>query len=360
MIENNKLLGLEVIRFLAACGVLFVHYHHFCHIDPHAPDYGLTTYPFFRSLPFLYALGGMWAVQTFWCLSGFIFFWKYQALIANRALNFKKFFVSRFARLYPLHFVTLFIVAIGQSIYFHMTGFYFLKSLNSAPLFVGQLFMACNRTFMPESFNFPVWSVSVEVLVYLIFFIVACYLTPSIRFNFFIILVFIIASFFKVQGHLHLTSLFECLLFFYTGGIAAILKKHSVLRNFPSRLVWIGAGLTPLAFWFTGGFSSDDTIFLFLAIWLPILMYCASDDFKVNGLVRKIIEVFGNMTYSSYLIHVPIQIVFAVVCFHWGIRLPVYSPLFFVGYLCLILFLSYFIFRYFEVPMKNMIKARAA
>ncbi len=358
MIEKNRLLGLEVVRFMTACGVLFVHYHHFLHIDPDEMDYGITTYPFFRSLPFLYALGGMWAVQTFWCLSGFIFFWKYQSLIANRTVSFKNFFVSRFARLYPLHFLTLIIVAIGQSVYFQMTGSYFLKSLNSAPLFVGQLFMASNRTFMPESFNFPSWSVAVEVIVYLIFFIVTRYLITSIRFNLFIILIFVITSVFKLQGG-HSTSLLQCLLFFYIGGMASILKKYSVLKNFPHRLVWIAAGLTPLIFWLVGGFLSENTTFLFLAIWLPILMFCASEDFKVNELVRKIIETLGNMTYSSYLIHVPVQLLFAIFCFHWGIRLPVYNPLFFIGYLCLILFLSYFIYRYFEVPMKRMIKGWA-
>lgn len=361
MIEKNRLLGLEVIRFMAACGILFIHYGHFCHIDPNAIDHGVTSFPFYRSFPFLYSLGGQWAVDTFWCLSGFIFFWKYQSLIANRIVNFKDFLVSRFARLYPLHLLTLFIVAIGQFIYFHMTGCYFLKSLNSVPLFIGQVFMVCNRTFMPESFNFPSWSVEVEVLVYLIFFIVARYVISSIRFNLFVILICVIYHF-TVQGPFwgRFASLLECLLFFYAGGMAAILKKYSVLKNFPCRLVWIGAGLIPLIFWLAGGFSSDNNIFLFLAIWLPILMYCASDDFKVNGLVRKVIETFGNMTYSSYLIHVPVQLLVAIICYHWGmIQLPINNPLFFIGYIFLILFLSYFVYRYFEVPMKKMIKGGA-
>jgi len=357
MIEKNRLLGLEVIRFLAACGVLFVHYHHFCHIDPWKADYGIPSYPFFHSVPFLYSLGGMWAVQIFWCLSGFIFFWKYQSLIADRKVDFKAFFVSRFARLYPLHILTLPIVAIGQSVFFHMTGSFYLKSLNSLPLFIGQLFMACNRTFMPESFNFPTWSVEVEVIVYLIFFIVTRYVMTSIRFNLFIILLFIMTTLFKLQGS-HTTSLLQCLLFFYSGGMASILRKYSVLHKFPCGLVWIAAGLIPLIFWFAGGFSTDDTIFLFLSIWTPILMYCASGDLKVNALMRKTIEILGNMTYSSYLIHIPVQLLIAIICYHWSIRLPVFNPLFFTAYLSLILFLSYFIYRYFELPMKEIIKER--
>lgn len=73
--------------------------------------------------------------------------------------------------------------------------------------------------------------------------------------------------------------------------------------------------------------------------------------------MRKIIETLGNMTYSSYLLHIPVQLLLAIVCFHWKILLPVYNPAFLMGYFCLIFFLSYFTYRYFELPMKKGIKA---
>jgi peptidoglycan/LPS O-acetylase OafA/YrhL len=145
-------------------------------------------------------------------------------------------------------------------------------------------------------------------------------------------------------------GLFECLLFFYVGGAASILKKYSLQGNLPCHLAWIGAGLLPVIFWITGGFSSPKTIFLFWTIWLPVLLYCASDHFKVNAGIQRIIETLGNMTYSSYLIHLPVQLIMAIICFRWKIYLPVFNPLFLTGYLCFIFLLSYFVYRYFERP----------
>jgi peptidoglycan/LPS O-acetylase OafA/YrhL len=358
MIEKNKLLGLEILRFISACIVLFVHYHFLCDIGIKEDHNPVTTYPFYSSLSFLYYLS-IWAVPAFWCLSGFIFFWKYQSLIASKAINFKQFFVSRFARLYPLHFLTLIIIAIGQAVHFHMAGFHYMGEdyKYSVRDFVLHLFMASNRTYFPDSFNWPVWSVSAEVIVYLIFFMVTRYVTKSIRFNFFIIFIFALVCLFIPRTHM--LSIYECLLFFYTGGIASILKKYFVLKRLPSHLVWISAALIPLFFYLGGGFSSENITFFFWAIWLPILIFCASGDFKANELVRKIIETLGNMTYSSYLIHMPVQLLLAILCFHWKILLPVYNPLFLIGYLCLIFLLSYLIYNYFEVPMKKLVKAVA-
>lgn len=357
MIEKNKLLGLEVIRFLSACLVLFAHYHFLCEIGIRRSLTTMAFYPFYDSLPFLYFLSE-WAVRIFWCISGFIFFWKYQLLIADGKVSFRDFFISRFARLYPLHLLTLCMVAIGQAVYVHLTGFHYLNDVQySVPHFVSQLFMAGNRVFTGDSFNWPIWSVSVEVTVYLMFFIVTRYLTKSIIFNFFIVVMFAIVS--LGIPRTHFMGLFECLLFFYIGGAASMFKKYSLQRNFPSRLAWIGVGLIPLIFWRAGGFSSSNTVYLFWSVWLPVLLYCASDDFEVNAWVRRTIETLGNMTYSSYLIHIPVQLLMAIICFHWKIWLPLFNPLFLMGYLCFIFVLSYFVYRYFELPLKETIKTAA-
>ena len=50
---------------------------------------------------------GEYAVPFFWVISGFIFSFVYQ----ERAVSFRAFSARRFARLYPLHFATLLIVA---------------------------------------------------------------------------------------------------------------------------------------------------------------------------------------------------------------------------------------------------------
>lgn len=353
MIEKNKLLGLEVVRFLAAGVVLFVHYHFLCDIGVRYSLSPITLYPFYNSFSFIYSLA-VWAVRAFWCISGFIFFWKYHTLISDRVICFKDFFMARFARLYPLHILTFFLVVVGQAIYFRMAGLYFLNDVRySTPYFVAQLFMASNRVFKEDSFNWPVWSVSIEVAVYLLFFLAIRYFSKSIRFNLFIIVICVVLSLFAPQTPYSL--LFECLMFFYLGGTAAILKKYALLNNVSGWFAWKCLIAGPLIFWFIGGFSSSNLIYVFWAVWLSVLMYCISDDYKASGWVRTSIENLGNMTYASYLIHIPVQLLLAIICFRWKILLPLFNPLCLIAYVCLILVLSYLTYKHFELPMKQRI-----
>ena len=165
-----KLLGLEVIRFTCAMAVLVWHYHHFAMIGdgaaltrPHAP-LGTLLSPFYNF--------GLFGVQIFWCISGFIFYWKYAGAIASRRIEPKRFFWLRFSRLYPLHFVTLLIVAALQPIYSSLAGHPFVFMENGIGNFLLQLFLADQWAgSRAMSFNGPIWSVSAEVFVYVGFFL---------------------------------------------------------------------------------------------------------------------------------------------------------------------------------------------
>lgn len=355
MVEQNKLLGLEVLRFLTACIVVFAHYHFLCDIGS-LNSSAASIYPFYKPLLFVYYLSN-WPVRIFWCISGFIFFWKYQSLIANNGVCFKDFFISRFARLYPLHFLTLIIVAVGQSIYFKMTGFHYLNDVRyTVPYFVSHLFMASNRVSNGDSFNWPIWSVCLEVSVYLLFFAVTRYATRSVLFNFFVVALFLFVRW-AMPGVIFMV-LFECLLFFYIGGIAAILKRHLAHTVFFWSML-LGVVLIPFFFWLKKDSLTSDTMYLFWCLWLPFLLFCAAQNFDVPAYVRKIIETLGNMTYASYLIHIPLQLMAAIICYHWKIILPLHHPLSLIAYFAIVLFFSYITYRYFEFPLKEIIKRRA-
>jgi hypothetical protein len=66
--------------------------------------------------------------------------------------------------LYPLHIVTLIIVAPLQYIYLQTHGQYFIFS-ESASSFIAQLFASSWFNWRTASFNGPIWSISVEILV---------------------------------------------------------------------------------------------------------------------------------------------------------------------------------------------------
>jgi peptidoglycan/LPS O-acetylase OafA/YrhL len=167
----NKLLGLEVLRFLTAFAILVFHYRHFAFVADKPVGLVNDRLPLYGLLHAFYDHGtrGVW---IFWCISGFIFFWKYRDAIADRSVGGWRFFVLRFSRLYPLHIATLLLVALVQPLYFNLNGYFFVYQDNDLLHFLPQLLMASNWGFQDVlSFNGPIWSISIEVLVYFFFFI---------------------------------------------------------------------------------------------------------------------------------------------------------------------------------------------
>ena len=165
-----RLHWLEFVRFLSALAVLFWHYQHFFYSDIGRPDgFDPEVMPLYSIFSWLYDYG-YWGVQVFWCLSGYVFYWKYAADISGRGIGFSRFFIYRFSRLYPLHFLTLIFVGIGQLFFFKETGHYFVYGNNDFEMLLKHLFLAGSWFGDADSFNGPIWSVSVELLVYFVFF----------------------------------------------------------------------------------------------------------------------------------------------------------------------------------------------
>ena len=63
------------------------------------------------------------------------------------------------------------------------------------------------------------------------------------------------------------------------------------------------------------------------------------------------------MTYASYLIHFPLQLIISLYFIHANLQIPYNNPLFFVHFISTVLVLSYFTYRYFERPAQDAIRA---
>lgn len=166
---KEKLHSLDAARGLAALSVIVWHYSSvasigvpFAHQRIPSPPFHAVLWPFYEH--------GWIAVDLFFCLSGFVFFWLYESSISQFSITGSEFATRRLARLYPLYFVTLLIVAILQARYAQQVGFPFTYHLNNVEHFLLSLFMM-DRT--GDAFNGPTWSISVEIIVYAIFFLLA-------------------------------------------------------------------------------------------------------------------------------------------------------------------------------------------
>jgi peptidoglycan/LPS O-acetylase OafA/YrhL len=339
---------LEVLRFVAAFAVLIWHYQHFAYVADKPIDLVRDQLPLYGLLrPFYEA--GQYGVWVFWCVSGFIFFWKYRDAIFDRSVSGWTFFVFRLSRLYPLHIVTLIVAAILQWAYFRLHGYFFVYQNNDIQHFLLQIAMASGWGFeQGDSFDGPIWSISVEVLVYIVFFLMLRFVTKSALLNLVVVLVCL-----NVSG-----QVFSCLAFFYAGGLAAIARR--ALAPTPSIAAIEGVGWSlavsiPILAWaFRSQFHVID--WAFLLTYTPLLLFCLSCKTDVPESVQRLLEAAGDMTYSSYLVHFPVQLVIALGFALSAHPIPFYEAWFFLMFVTSTLLISYLTYRYFEAPAQTLLR----
>jgi peptidoglycan/LPS O-acetylase OafA/YrhL len=132
-VEGNRvkrLYSLDALRGIAALSVVIWHWQHFFAISGDwQAGWRRDSQPLFWLLKPLYEQGWI-AVDLFFALSGFVFFWLYGEAIREHRMAPARFALLRFSRLYPLHFVTLIIVAVLQTFFFRATGTFFIFDAN--------------------------------------------------------------------------------------------------------------------------------------------------------------------------------------------------------------------------------------
>jgi peptidoglycan/LPS O-acetylase OafA/YrhL len=155
----KRLYSLDALRGIAALSVVIWHWQHFFAISGDwQPGWRRGSQPLFWLLKPLYEQGWI-AVDLFFALSGFVFFWLYDEAIREQRMGPARFALLRFSRLYPLHLVTLIIVAVLQMFFFRATGKFFIFDANDWQHFIPNLFLT--QQWLPptidQSFNGPAW-----------------------------------------------------------------------------------------------------------------------------------------------------------------------------------------------------------
>lgn len=351
----GKMAGLELLRFISALAVLFWHYQHFAFIAGQPVGFVREHQPLYGMFSFFYQYG-YHGVQVFWCLSGFIFFWKYREALAAHRIGAGKFFLLRFSRLYPLHIVTLLVVAVLQLMYFRLQGYFFVYQHNDLHHFLLQLGLASHWGLQNGySFNGPIWSISIEVLAYLVFFLSLRFIGRTLWVNVAVVLAFIAARWAPAPVYV-----LDCVGLFYAGGLAAVAFRR--FEGAPRARLVNGALLVllvaaPLLAW--PHIPRDDRfVHLFLLFYLPPLFYLCAQRLPLPARLLPAIDAAGNMTYSSYLVHFPIQLALA---WYFAARqqpIPYESPRLFWVFMTATLVAAYCVFRWFELPAQRYLRRR--
>lgn len=343
--------AVDLLRGVSALVILIWHYQHFLYTKPlqlgsPAEEIDRTTQPFYDFLWPIYE-HGFWAVQLFWMISGLVFSKVYVG--ANKT-SWQQFAASRVARLYPLHFVTLVSIGVIQAISYRLTGGYQLLQINDGYHFFLNLFFISQWGFQEgPSFNEPIWSVSIEIAIYFLFFLIHRQL-----FSLGLVFPGILVIFSLVIGNrgTPLWYFAICAMYFFIGTVIYFLAAKLV--NHIQILIW--GSLASLAFFLyltqTGVVALQPFINTEIFLLGPILTIVLCIDLKVGDLkFLARVRFIGESTYSLYLWHFPIQVAFLTIFtfFNFG-RDFLRNGYVLVAWLCFMLLVGYVSYRKFERP----------
>ena len=297
-----RLTLIDGLRGFAAVAVLFYHYMHFAMIGTdHERYFDYLDYQPARAAFGLLYDWGFYAVQLFWMISGFVF----AAVYFGRPATTREFVVNRFARLYPLHFLTLLVVTVLQFVALGRVGHTLLYDNFDWQHFGLQLLFASDWLVgSGQSFNGPIWSVSVEVVAYALFWVLR---EPLRKFGAGGLLAVIALC---LLGNLlsSVSRIPNCAFYFFTG--TALLRLHEWLNGRPGRFrsLWC-AGLSLLgllALSQGSGFARE--VVAIPALAGAALLALAVAETAAPRALRRASGWLGDCTYGIYLWHVPMQL----------------------------------------------------
>jgi len=370
---RERLYSLDAARAIAALAVVFQHWEHFFSIS--AFSAAKEDSPLYWLFAPVYEKGAR-AVTFFFCLSGFIFYWLYASRIHDRKVGPATFAVLRLSRLYPLHVATLIICVVLQWPLIEMLGKPFIYPEHDVQHFALNFFLIQYWGFEDGySFNGPSWSISVEVFLYIAFFLACRLLRPSI----WQCLAFAAAGVLLAR----FSILAGAAVPFFLGGAACFLYRALRLRwsqakNFAlvavTIILWIALPfishptlLSSVAQSLGGGRVAELVVALlgalgerqFELILFPLTVLSLSlSEIAWKRLPWSSLHELGNMSFGIYLLHFPLQLTFVLVALGLDLPRDTFTHTSTLGlFVLLLLIVAAFSYRFFERPAMSALRA---
>lgn len=382
----KRLHSLDALRGIAALTVVLWHWQHFFAIRTGALLYDKprSLQPFYTVLMPFYEQG--WAaVDLFFALSGYIFFWLYSQPIREKRIGAGKFAVLRISRLYPLFLATLLGVAALQQMYHRAMGQFFIYISNDWQHFVWSLAMA--QQWLPsnvdQSFDGPAWSISIEVLLYIVFFLVVrAGLAKSWQTLSLAAAGMVLYRYNYMMGRGVMGFFMGGTIFYWADRLAARAQAKPIAWAICALaiLAWtltIGElYLSPLNDWvqsiiddgpprasqFLAWMGNDLYLFVFIFVVAPLTIAAlALHERVLGGSNWRRLSFLGDISYSTYLLHFPLQLTLALIALHFGWAPQIFmTPYALIAFYAALIGLGALSFNIFERPMQKFLRRRAS
>jgi peptidoglycan/LPS O-acetylase OafA/YrhL len=305
--KTEQLHGHHGLRGVAAITVVAMHWDVFVKLG-------------FPGLQWLLTFWADDAVDLFFLLSGFIFAYVYgQAacgIAASERIDWRSFYLARFARIYPVYFVTILFVVVIEVFDFWRNGVRHhelsLESVASNLMCV----QAWYGDATGQSINMPSWSVSVEVFLYgLVFPVLMASCGRNLRVSTLVTICMLIACGVAVAacytgGYLHAAPrpLVRGAAGFLGGFLlCARLRRSEWTVWCPSLCIFAGCAITFTIGYFrlSAGSLIGKTIF-----WLGLCVIVYGSFSNASRLAKvfslPFFVMLGTLSYSMYLWHIPV------------------------------------------------------
>ena len=315
-------------------------------------------------------------VDFFFVLSGFVIAYTYfdRIIDLKSLINFK---IKRFLRLYPLHFITLLGFAVieiakyGLEVYTGISSNVPPFSTNNFYSFLSNLFLLHSFTENTITFNGPSWSISTEFYTYLIFGLVLMFSsTFGNRFRPFLLFIVMALSayfvlIFDAMEELVGVAMFRCTYAFFLGTLVFYLFENIKFKT----PFLISLSLIIVSIWAVCYPEIVPKIFLPILFSLVVFSLVTSNP---NSLIKvlnyKHLVFLGTISYGIYMIHYGVWWVYqqalrfifnfdTVTGAAGGLVIkidPMQSTLMVLTGVIIVIILSWFSYKYIEIPFNNL------
>lgn len=356
---QERLAPLDALRGLAAVGVsVFSHYQHF--------GGDKAKYPLNNLLAAHWVYENAWLfVDLFFVLSGVVLTYRYLEPIASGALAGRRFLNLRISRLYPLHVAALLVcAAVEWTCLARHEPTIIYQGNNDLYHFTLQLLYL--HTFFEHgwSFNEPSWSVSGEVLAYVLFFVYAR--RGRDRYVWLAVGMVVLGIALQSPGwNLPIlnSQLGRALVGFFLGSLGFMAMRALDRRGQGAMFGWVCLAVLAVICVLASLIGFHELIGSTplpnaLAVF-PLVVFAS---LRVPPLARVLslrpLTFLGDISYAVYLIHVPLQMIFLAIAraAHWEI--PTQSPWLLAGFAVVLVSAATATHYGFERPVRRWLRTR--
>lgn len=308
--KKERINSIDSLKGIACCVIAFLWHY----LNMQGKSMGMPLQSVFG----IFYDYGQYFVELFFMISGFVMAYCYREKIANGE-DFFSYIKKRYQHLYPLFFTTLMVMVAMEYLYHLLTGSYYVYKVSVWHLILNLLCIQTGWLTTDQSFNGPAWCISVEIFLYVLYYITTRY-TRNDKNAYTIVnaILFVNAVIFVYKAPFDLPMFNQFMLrgvaCFYAGALLCEINER-MGRDKKESLAWKSLILfvlfricllfTEYSFWETEKYGQ---LGLILLEW-PIVLFAAI-NWKP---LRKILEVnplikLGSISMDIFLWHIPVQI----------------------------------------------------